>query len=173
MPPGIAALLARMQGNAPQGQMPQVGQQLPGYSPLQTGQYGSQPVMMPATYGGPLGSSPLGAVFDPSLSNNPMQTATPMGPMANSPFGLTPQFPMGGMPFDSTSTTTQQDMMGGNRQAPQMNMLSNLSQMFNGLGQQATAQQGGTPLQNGASPLQNGVSPLQQSAKPVMNMGVM
>lgn len=56
--------------------------------------------------------------------------------------------------------------MNGTPQPAQTNMAANLSQMFNQLGQQQPAQQGGTPLQNGASPL-------QQSAKPVMNPGVM
>lgn len=289
MPQGIAAILAGMAAKNPQGQMPQVGQQLPGSpinpelrnqeylkdlmraaqtmggqmggqmglgqamgSPLQTGQLGSNPVMMPATYGGSLGSSPLGAVFDPSLSNNPMQTASPLGgmmgfgqamgggmqqggypmdymaepgvprpqpgnqqaptqrgpmteqdwnshlatalyapgtdfekekarflsqpvPQLGGPLGggvmQTGQLgssPMygGGLPFDSTSTTTQQDMMGGNKGSSQTNMASNLAQMFNRLGGQQPAQQGGTPLQNNSSPL-------QQSAQPVMNMGVM
>jgi hypothetical protein len=158
MPQGIAAILAEMAAKNPQQPRSQETSQM---RAIEGDDY-----MMPAAYGGPLGSSPLGAVFDPSFSNNPMQTATPMGPMVNSPFGLTPQFPMGGMPYDSTSSTTTQDMMGGNRGAPQTSMAANLSQMFNLLGQQQPAQQGGTPLQNGASPL-------QQSAKPVMNMGVM
>ena len=142
----------------------------------------------------------LGAA-GPAPAYNPMQTATPMGPMVNSPFGQTPQFPMGGMPYDSTSTTTQQDMMGGNRGAPQTNMASNLAQMFNKLGQQPAQQSTqldkmGNPMppqasyapgnavlfnsmgqqqsaQQGGTPLQNGASPLQQSAKPMMNMGVM
>jgi len=122
----------------------------------------------------------LGAA-GPAPAYNPMQTATPMGPMVNSPFGLTPQSPMGGMPYDSTNTTTQQDMMGGNQRPigdlgmlkqygygkqPQTNMASNLNQMFNSMGGQQPAQQGGTPLQNNSSPL-------QQSAQPVMNPGVM
>jgi hypothetical protein len=81
-----------------------------------------------------------GAAFDPSLSYNPMQTASPLGgvmglgqAMGNNYGGTLPG-------INSTNTTTTQDMMGGNRGAPQTNMAANLSQMFNTLGQQPAQQ---------------------------------
>jgi hypothetical protein len=94
-----------------------------------------------------------GAVFDPSLSSNPMQTASPLGGV------------MGGnqQPIGDLGMLKQY----GYEKQPQTNMASNLNQMFNSMGGQQPAQQGGTPLQNNSSPLQ------QSAAQPVMNMGVM
>jgi hypothetical protein len=233
---GIAALLAAAAAKNPQSQMTGIGAGMQQLQPVRQDlssmftpeqlqklrQVTDVPVQQAQQV--PMGMPfQAGATFDPSLSYNPMQTATPAGPMTEQHWlqhAATALYapgtdmekekarflsqPVPGMPMqqapqlggalggvmglgqamgnnyggalpgiNSTNTTTTQDMMGGNRGAPQTNMASNLAQMFNQLGGQQPAQQGGTPLQNGASPLQNGASPLQQSAQPVMNPGVM
>jgi hypothetical protein len=146
------------------GQQPQMGG---GF--LQTGQYGSQPVMMP---GQPMDAlqayNPMGGVMMPGQpmdalqAYNPMQTASPLGGVMG----------LGQVMGNQMGLYGQGGPMDGNQQAPQTNMASNLAQMFNQLGGQQPAQQGGTPLQNNSSPLQQSAQ-LGGALGGVMNSGLM
>lgn len=157
---GFANPYLQLLQQAPQGQSP--------YGAIQTGELGSQPI-------------PMGPPSDFQGQQQAQQQLDRMlgqyGPPQQGPQ------PAIGYPSDyngySVNTAGQQagprmspSQIGfGTQQGPQaqqnqMGTLANLSQMFNTMGQQQPAQQGGTPLQNNSSPL-------QQSAQPVMNPGVM
>ena len=154
----LAAILAGMAAKNPQGPMPQVGQQLPGLpinSELRNQEYLKNLMQAAQTMSSPLQTGQLGS--------QPIQ----MGPPSDFQGQQQAQQQLDGM-FGQygpppPSFGIQQ---GPQAQQNQMGMLANLSQMFNTMGQQQPAQQGGTPLQNNSSPL-------QQSAQPVMNPGVM
>jgi hypothetical protein len=101
---------------------------------VQTGQFGSQPIDMGGGFGSNMGGGfggmgsqqqmqqaqqvamgmpfQAGAVMNPSLGNNPMQTATPMGEMVMSPHGLTPK--------QYTATANQMGMPQAGQMSPEM-----------------------------------------------------
>jgi len=93
---------------------------------------------------------PLGAVFNSSLGNNLMQTASPL----EQPMGMP-------IPYDSTNTTTQQDMMGRNREASQTNLMQTMSQ---GKGNRSYSPTSGQPAMGQPNPYPNTIGMGDNSA---------
>jgi len=212
---GIAALLAAAAAKNPQSQMTGIGAGMQQLQPVRQDlssmftpeqlqklrQVTGVPVQQAQQV--PMGMPfQAGAVFDPSLSSNPMQTATPLDALR--PYNpMQTASPLGGVMGIGQVMGNQMGLYGqggpmdymgpepgvlrpqpgnqgysGPQQAPQgqMGMLANLSQMFNSMGGQQPAQQGGTPLQNNSSPLQQSAQPgmgLGQAMGGVMNPGLM
>ena len=159
--PGISALLA---GNPMQQPVRQDVSSMGLGSLPQAGVAGFANPYLQLLQQAPQGQSPYGVIQTGQLGSQPIQ----MGPPSDFQGQQQAQQQLDGMlgqygPPPPPSFGIQQ---GPQAQQNQMGTLANLSQMFNTMGQQQPAQQGGTPLQNNSSPL-------QQSAQPVMNMGVM
>jgi hypothetical protein len=134
----------------------QQGQPIPDWAK----NYIAQPAPMQQA---PQGPSPYGAIQTGQLGSQPIQMAPPSDFQGQQQAQQQLDGMLGQYGPPPPSFGIQQ---GPQAQQNQMGTLANLSQMFNSMGGQQPAQQGGTPLQNNSSPL-------QQSAQPVMNMGVM